>query len=171
MRENAKGGFLAPLPTICTTWCDMLSRMRRATVTIPDDLENDLQHFIEAAPAQPSLAAVVQTALRRFLTGPEDGRTPDLIRRVLGHRRQIVEAAHEHGAIGIRLFGSVARGEDTAESDLDFLVEMAEGRTLFDVARLRASLEELLDTAVDVVPSTNLGDALRAEIMNESIEL
>lgn len=145
--------------------------MRRATVTIPDDLEHDLQHFLEAAPAQPSLAAVVQTALRRFLTGPKDGRTPDLIRQVLVHRRQIVEAARQHGAIGIRLFGSVARGEDTAESDLDFLVEMAEGRTLFDVARLRASLEDLLDTAVDVVPSTNLEDALRAEIMTESIEL
>ena len=51
---------------ICTIWCNLMN-MRRATVTIPDDLEKELELWLSSQTAPPSLAKVMQSALRRFL--------------------------------------------------------------------------------------------------------
>ena len=58
-----------------------------------------------------------------------------------GKRELILKAAHHHGVRRIRLFGSAARGELTAQSDFDFLVEFEPGRSLFDLIDLRQDLE------------------------------
>ena len=145
--------------------------MRRATVTIPPELETDLDTFIGAQPAPPSLASVVQLALRRMLRDPADSHTGELLARVLRNRQQIRALASSHGAQSIALFGSVARGEATAESDLDFMVTMEPGRTLFDLARLRGELEDLLGVDVDVVSTGGLDENVRAELSAEAISL
>jgi len=67
------------------------------------------------------------------------------------HRKAIRETAVRHKANSIALVGSVARDEDGAGSDYDFLVEFAEGTGLFDMARLKRDLEDLLGDRVDVV--------------------
>ena len=68
------------------------------------------------------------------------------------HRGAIRAAAARRRARAIAVVGSVARGEDTADSDYDFMVEFEDGISLFDVARLQAELADLLGEPVDVVP-------------------
>lgn len=77
------------------------------------------------------------------------------------HRAAVVEAAVRNGARAIALVGSVARGDDDASSDLDFLVDFEPGVTLFDIGGLKADLEELFGIDVDVVPRSCLRDRYR----------
>lgn len=71
---------------------------------------------------------------------------------ILGeHREAIVAAATANKATSIALVGSVARGEDTADSDCDFLASFAKGASLFDLGALQIALEELLSAEVDVI--------------------
>ena len=65
-------------------------------------------------------------------------------------RAHILELAAGHGARNVRVFGSVARGDEHATSDVDFLVDLAPGRTLLDLVGLRLALEDLLAIDVDV---------------------
>ena len=70
------------------------------------------------------------------------------------HREAILAAAKRSKARSIALVGSAARGEDTADSDYDFLVDFDNGVTLFDIGGLEADLEDLLGHSVDVVPQS-----------------
>ena len=71
---------------------------------------------------------------------------------ILGeHREAILFAAAERKATAVALVGSVARGEDTPDSDVDFLVDFASGATLFDLAGLQLRLADLLGCEVDVI--------------------
>ena len=90
---------------------------------------------------------------------------------VLGeHRAAILAAAAANKAEAISLVGSVARGEDTNDSDYDFLACFADGATLFDVAGLEIALGELLGCAVDVIDADGLGPK-HGELLNEAINL
>jgi predicted nucleotidyltransferase len=143
--------------------------MRRATVTIPDDLAEKVDAYSERQPAGPSLTALVQAALRRFLAEPEgSSHQRPVVLRVLSNRAAIKDAAARHGASNVRLFGSVARGEALPGSDVDLLVTLEDGRTLFDIARLRVELEEMLHTPVDVVADSGLpeNDPIVTEALN-----
>jgi hypothetical protein len=71
-------------------------------------------------------------------------------------RTEILRLAEKHGALSIRVFGSVARGEGREESDVDFLVEFDKGRTLFDLIGLRLDLKDLLGIEVDIVTPNSL---------------
>lgn len=83
--------------------------------------------------------------------------TAGRLRRVVtAHRSDIERIARARGALDIRLVGSVARGEETRTSDIDFLVRFAPGRSLFDQAGLIHDLEELLGVDVDVISEGGL---------------
>ena len=69
---------------------------------------------------------------------------------------ELIKIAYRYGIVKIRVFGSVARGEATAKSDVDFLVDLREGASLFGVAGFSYEIENLLGVPVDVVPSTLL---------------
>lgn len=71
--------------------------------------------------------------------------------RVANNRAAILATANRHGAERIRLFGSVARGEEQPDSDIDFIVKMMPGRGAFDLVDLRDDLEELLGCRVDLI--------------------
>lgn len=79
-----------------------------------------------------------------------------LRRLVEQHRDEIVAIAQTHGASGIRLVGSVARGDEHVGSDIDFLVRFEAGRSLFDQAGLIHDLRELLGVDVDVISEGGL---------------
>lgn len=92
-------------------------------------------------------------------------------RRLRRHRRAVIETAGRRGARNVRVFGSVARGEDTAASDVDLLVDLGEGVGVVSLAGLRRELVELLDVDVDVVPEATLKPGVRDEVLAEAITL
>jgi len=80
--------------------------------------------------------------------------TLDTLRRE--KKDEILRLAEAHGATNVRVFGSVVRGENREDSDIDFLVEFQRGRTLFDLIGLRLDLQDLLGASVDVVTPNSL---------------
>jgi hypothetical protein len=89
----------------------------------------------------------------------------------LDEREDINRIAAAHGARNVRVFGSVRRGEANNSSDLDLLVEMSEGRSLFDLVALGDELEEALGVEVDVVTEGSLSPYLRDRILSEAVAL
>ncbi|WP_259115048.1 nucleotidyltransferase family protein [Salinibacter ruber] len=87
------------------------------------------------------------------------------------HREEVLRLADEHGALNVRLFGSAARGEEDAESDLDLLVDMEEGRSLVDHVALKQDLEDLLGREIDVVTERSLHPRLRERVLREAVSL
>lgn len=91
--------------------------------------------------------------------------------QLLTMRQAIMSAARETGARDIRVFGSVARGEETPDSDVDFLVTLEPGRTLMDLVRLEARLESLLGRPVDVWTESGLREPVRTAALREAIRV
>lgn len=141
------------------------------TVTIPDELEDELDRFVSEQPAPPSATAVLQASLRRFLAQDLDTDRPSLMDRVLRCRRQIVDAAQRKGISNLRIFGSVARGEAHSASDIDILVSASPGTGLFDLADLRFQLEELLEAPVHLSTDGGMTEAQRESVLAEAIAL
>lgn len=86
-------------------------------------------------------------------------------------RDEILRAAARHGASNVRVFGSVARREADDQSDIDFLVEMDPGRSLFDLGGLQYELEQLLSHPVDVVSERGLKLRMRDRVLREAVPL
>ncbi|MBF0502907.1 MAG: nucleotidyltransferase family protein [Candidatus Riflebacteria bacterium] len=86
-------------------------------------------------------------------------------------RSEILITATKYGAKNVRIFGSVARGEERPESDVDFLVVFEKGRSLLNHAGLIIALEELLGCKVDVVSEPGLRERIRSKVLQEAIAL
>jgi uncharacterized protein len=87
------------------------------------------------------------------------------------HRDEIRRIAARHHSRSIALFGSVARGDETPTSDIDFLVELEPGTRPFEILALGADLERALGVKVDVGTPELLRDRLAAQVLAEAIEL
>ena len=86
-------------------------------------------------------------------------------------RQEILALAARHGARSLRIFGSFARGEAHAASDVDFLVELGPGATLIDLGSLQMDLQDLLGRKVDVVEPDALHRSIRGNILREAVLL
>jgi hypothetical protein len=86
-------------------------------------------------------------------------------------RDEVLRIAASYGARNVRVFGSVARGEVGPKSDVDFLVEMEEGRSLLDLVGLWQDLENLLGCKVDVVEPEGLHWYIRDRVLQEAVPL
>lgn len=84
-------------------------------------------------------------------------------------RSKILALARQHGAFDVMLFGSLARGDASKTSDIDFLVSFEAGRSLLDHIGLQQDLEELLGTKVDVVSRGGLSPYIRDAVLREAI--
>ena len=94
------------------------------------------------------------------------------IEEVLGpHRKEVARAAKKHGAVEIRVFGSVRRREADSRSDLDLLVRWRPGVSLLDVARFRLAVQGVLGRRVDTVESDLLHWAIRPQVLAEAVPL
>jgi len=87
------------------------------------------------------------------------------------YRDQIVLLAEKRGAHNVRVFGSIARGDQSAGSDVDLLVDFEPGRSLLDLTGLWLDLEGALGCKVDVVSSRGLRPRVEAEVMRDAISL
>lgn len=97
--------------------------------------------------------------------------TSKLGRELTRNRKAILELAASRGIRNVRVFGSVARGADGPDSDIDLLVDLAPGTGLFSLARLENDLAELLSTKVDVVPARTLREHLAERVLSEAVPL
>ena len=81
--------------------------------------------------------------------------------------RQIIPLLKRFGVKRASLFGSLARGEDREDSDIDILVEFEAGKSLLDLAGLKIELEELLGRRVDLLTFNSLHPLLKDKILKE----
>ncbi len=86
-------------------------------------------------------------------------------------REEILRIASMHGALNVRLFGSVVRGEAGPSSDVDVLVDMEPGRSLLDLGGLLMDLQDLLGCKVDVVTAKGLRERIRDRVLAEAVPL
>lgn len=87
------------------------------------------------------------------------------------HSSEILAIARRYGASNLRVFGPVARGDAGPESDVDFLVELEAGRSLFDLGGLLMDLQDLLHCPVDVVTPAGLRPRIRERVLEEAVGL
>ncbi len=86
-------------------------------------------------------------------------------------RNKVQQVLLNRGVVSAAVFGSVARGEQTDDSDIDFLVELEKGRTLMDLSGLRLDLADLLGCDVDVVTANALHPRLKDRILDELVPI
>jgi len=83
-------------------------------------------------------------------------------------RDRLQEAARRHGVRDLRVFGSIARGEARANSDIDLLVDLDPGRTLLDLIGFQQDAKEILGVDVDVAAPRLMKDRVRARAIREA---
>jgi predicted nucleotidyltransferase/DNA-binding XRE family transcriptional regulator len=91
--------------------------------------------------------------------------------RVRQHRRSLIDAAAARGVHNLRVFGSVARGEDGPDSDLDLLVDLPPDIGLIGLGQVQDDLEQLLGVRVDLVPAADLKEDIRDRVARDLIAL
>ncbi len=115
--------------------------------------------------SQPEVSRLAKLAREEFRG------TTRLGRLVREHRTAIRRAVREAGASNARVFGSVARGEDDEQSDVDILVDIPDDFTLFDLGDLTVRVGDILGVPVDVVPTRGLKGKIRSTALNEAATL
>jgi predicted nucleotidyltransferase len=90
---------------------------------------------------------------------------------LLKYRDQILTIAKRHGASDVRIFGSVARGDCVATSDLDLIVRFEPERSLFDQGELLLDLQDLLHIKVDVIDELGMKPRFREQAMKDAVSL
>lgn len=98
----------------------------------------------------------------------EAGSEQNISQTLQERRTDILRIAERYGAYNVRIFGSVVRGEATADSDVDFLVDMDSDRSLFDLGGLLLDLQNLLGREVDVVTEKALHWYIRDRVLAEA---
>lgn len=95
------------------------------------------------------------------------------IKEIIGDKRdQILESAAKHGAMNVRVFGSVARGEARPDSDVDLLVDWDMGRiTSWGGVGFDIEVQALLGRSVDVVEAKQLHPLIKQQVIREAIPL
>jgi len=88
---------------------------------------------------------------------------------LMQNRQEVLRIAGKYGASRVRVFGSMARGEADAASDVDFLVELEPGRSLLDLGGLQFELEALLGRPVDVVTGRGLKPRIRERVLRDAV--
>jgi len=108
------------------------------------------------------------TASRSQTAKPLQG---PLGRVVASRRAELLDVLHRHGVTNVRVFGSVARGDDEPDSDVDLLVDFPPRTSLFTILRLQEELEEMLGAKVDLVSDSGLLARIRTRVERDLIAL
>jgi uncharacterized protein len=125
----------------------------------------------------PTLAALIEAAGFELVAElrPHPQRVTSLTgpvgQRLRRRRHDVIAAAAGHGVSGLHVFGSVARGEDRPDSDVDLLADLPPGISLFGLGRLQAELEAILGARVDLVQLQDLKPDVRARIDPDLVAL
>jgi uncharacterized protein len=115
------------------------------------------------------MLVTIGLSMRTLANGGPALRPPPNLQELRSLREEILVICAHHGASNVRVIGSVARGEADENSDLDLLVDMGRGRSLFDLAALIGDLEDLLGCAVEA--STGVKERVRDRVEAEAVPL
>lgn len=111
-------------------------------------------------------ASMKQEKQTSYDDSSENSEAAKALRELLQSKREdILRTATTYGVSNLRVFGSVARGEADTESDIDLLVDIEPGRTLFDLEELMVHLQNLLGRDIDIVTEKSLNDQIRSSII------
>jgi hypothetical protein len=127
------------------------------------------QRRFRAARASPYYPALKALAGKPAAPAPRAARRPSAA--LLAGREAALRTLARFGLARPRVFGSVARGEDTEASDLDLLVEAGARTSLLDLARARNALEDALGVSVDLVTEADLPERIRKAALAEAVPL
>ena len=128
-------------------------------------------------PALPTLARLIEATGYDLVVDiqwlpPQLSRLSGPVGQLVRHkRRELVAAAAAHDVRNLRVFGSVARGEDSADSDVDLLADLPPGMGLLGLGRVQAELEAILGAKVDLIPASDLKPAVRARVEPDLVPL
>nr|WP_322770679.1 GTP-binding protein [Frankia sp. Cr1] len=128
-------------------------------------------------PAVSTLAALIEAAGFELTVGIR--RPPHQLQMLSGpigrvvrhHRRELIAAAAAHRVSNLRVFGSVARGQDRTDSDVDLLADLPADLGLLGLGRVQDALETILGVPVDLVPAQDLKPEVRARVEREQVAL
>jgi hypothetical protein len=128
-------------------------------------------------PALPTLAALIEAAGSELVIDMR--RQPRRLSRLSGpvgqrvrrRRQDLIAAAAAHGVTNLRVFGSVARGTDRPDSDLDLLADLPPHIGLLGLGRVQAELEAIVGSRVDLVPAGDLKPGVRARARRDLVAL
>lgn len=139
---------------------------------------------LEAAMAQTRCAGGTQTAIAHAASvsqpyvsqvlADREGRFMPQTRLgcvLVANRWAVADTVRKFGADHVRVFGSVARGEDVPGSDIDLLIDVPSEMGLFSLARLQADLQSLLGEPVDVVASRLVKPSIRSDVERHAVPL
>ena len=130
------------------------------------------QREMKAPHAKSAATAMQELSSPRQVAGKVHGDSGMTINKAIQEKRDAILAlAARHGARNVRLFGSVSRGEAGPQSDVDILVDLEPGRSLFDLGGLLMDLEDLLGRKVDVVTEKGLHWYIRDKVLKEAVRL
>ena len=128
-------------------------------------------------PAIPTLTALIEATGHELVLSLRQERqglarlSGPVGRRVRRNRHRLVAAAAAHGITGLRVFGSVARGDDRPDSDVDMLADLPADLGLFGLGRVEAELEDILNARVDLAPAGSLKPQVRERVERELVPL
>jgi predicted nucleotidyltransferase/DNA-binding XRE family transcriptional regulator len=92
-------------------------------------------------------------------------------RRIRQHRKALLTCAARRGATNVRVFGSVARGEERPDSDVDFVVDVSDKTGLFTLASLEREFSNILGVHVDLAASSELRPRIKDEVERDAVSL
>ena len=128
-------------------------------------------------PALMTLAALIEAAGYELVVDVRRQPSPlgrlsgPVGRRVRRLRRDLVAAAAAHGVTNLRVFGSVARGQDRPDSDVDLLADLPPRMGLLELGRVQTELEAILGSQVDLIPASDLKPAVRERAERDLVAL
>lgn len=128
-------------------------------------IRDELQKTIEKLPLE-AVGRVME-----FVETILPSTKPLTLKEIRDEREEILRLGEKHGIYNIAVFGSVARGEADGGSDIDFVADMKEGATAFDLIGFKIEMEKLLGYSVDIVLRKNLKRHVGREVLGESVKL
>ncbi|KJQ56052.1 DNA-binding transcriptional repressor PuuR [Microbacterium sp. SA39] len=96
---------------------------------------------------------------------------PETLKQVRMRAAALRALLAEHGATNVEVFGSVARGDERADSDVDLLVDLDPAVGLFSLLRMQSAAETLLERSVDIVPRAGLKPEIAKHALRDAVPL